>query len=59
MKDIISSVQFKGMDPTVASLSRAGLITGYGMVALGNRLWAELCKSHVKTLVLQELLLLP
>lgn len=58
MKDI-SSVQFKEMDPTVASLSRAGLFTGYGMVALGNILWAELCKSHVNELVLQELLLLP
>ena len=58
MKDI-SSVQLKGMDPTVPSLNRAGLITEYGVVALRNRLWAELCKSHVKELVLREMLLLP
>lgn len=37
MRDI-TSVQLKGMGPTVASLSKAGLITGYGMVALRNRL---------------------
>lgn len=47
------------MDPTVPSLNRAGLITEYGVVALRNRLWAELCKSHVKELVLREMLLLP